>query len=332
MIRLFFILIFLSHISFAEEFFITVGGINGEKDGHKLEGQFGTIYKSSDLSDWQEVFKGGPVKDKFSHARNNLLRCMAYGDGTFVATGNPYCVLVSHDGSEWQEVSTPSGAMSIAYGNGIFLAPNASHFMISKNAKKWKYVRQPGKFKIWGKDGAGHVRKTIFGNGVFVMYGEQRVSVTKDGKSFLKNDIITDINHNKSVITFGNGKFLWINPETGHKISEDGLTWKTLVIDAETLKDQSSFLWTGEKFFVKAKEFIYSSENGMDWQKQKSSDRWFQLTTFGNDKLVNYAGWERGLAVSKDEGKNWTHKGKLQLRARKFYFFNGNEIIGHNGG
>lgn len=78
-------LLVIIQICSAEQFFITVGGINGEKDGHKLEGQFGMIYKSTDLKDWDEAFKAGPVKDGFSHSKNNMLRCMTYGNGVFIA-------------------------------------------------------------------------------------------------------------------------------------------------------------------------------------------------------------------------------------------------------
>ncbi|MCM8535434.1 MAG: hypothetical protein NE334_05815 [Lentisphaeraceae bacterium] len=326
------ILFFCLQFCSAEQFFITVGGINGEQDGHKLEGQFGTIYKSADLKNWQEVFKGGPVKDDFNHAKNNMLRCMTYGNGVFIATGNPKCVLRSTDGQFWQEVETPSGSMSVGYGNGIFLAANASSFMTSKDGLNWESTKQPGKFKVWGKDGAGHVRKTIFGNGVFILYGEQRISITKDGKTFLKNEIIQDKGHRKSVITFGNGRFIWLNPINGHKISEDGLTWKSLVIDESTAKQQTQLLWTGEKFFVKGDKFIYSSIDGESWEKKEANTQFFTLIAAGNNQLVNFAGWDSGLSTSDDEGVTWEKQGKLKLKARKFYFFNGKEIIGQNGG
>ena len=61
-------------------FFITVGGINGEKDGHKLEGQFGTIYKTKDLkmNSNRRIKKGkfcekGQTKDGLTAVINKLL-------------------------------------------------------------------------------------------------------------------------------------------------------------------------------------------------------------------------------------------------------------------
>ena len=71
--------------------------------------------------------------------------------------------------------------MSVEYGNGIFLAPNASQFMVSTDGLKWEIRKPKVDFPIWGKEGAGHIRKTVFGNGVFVCVGEQRIGVTKIG-------------------------------------------------------------------------------------------------------------------------------------------------------
>lgn len=322
----------LSLLADSKGFFITVGGINGEQDGHKLEGQFGTIYKTSDLSNWKESYKGGPVKKDFSHAKNNLLRCMAYGNSTFVAIGNPKCVIVSKDGKTWKEVETPHGAFNVAFGNGIFVAGTASNFMTSKDGETWETVRMDKSIPVWGKEGAGHIRKIVYGNGVFICYGEQRIGVTKDCKTFIDHKIITDQSHRASVITFGNGKFIWLNPVTGHKISSDGIKWTPLVINSEDQKEQKGILWTGDKFLVKAKDLIYSSTDGEAWESFKPSFKWCRLTASGNGKLVSFHGWDSTFFVSEDGGKNWGQKQKTDIKARQFYFFNGKEIIGLGGG
>ena len=99
-----------AHLRAADGFFLAIGGINGKADdGHKLEGQFGTIYRSPDGEKWTQVFKGGPVTEGFNHAKNNLLRCATYGNGRFVVTGNPKAVIVSEDGVKWRIVEAPSG-------------------------------------------------------------------------------------------------------------------------------------------------------------------------------------------------------------------------------
>ena len=313
-------------------FFITVGGINGEKDGHKLEGQFGTIYKTSDLQNWKEAFKGGPVKENFNHAKNNMLRCMAYGNGTFVAIGNPKCVVVSKDGENWKEVETPHGAMNVSFGNGRFLAGTASHLMTSTDGENWESVRIDKSIPVWGKTGASHIRKTVYGNGVFVVYGEQRYGVTKDCKTFVKHEILSDKSHRSSVITFGAGKFIWLNPINGHKISSDGIKWTHIEIDESTFKYQKSILWTGDEFIVKSSKFIYISKNGTDWEKIKPSFQYCRLTTAGNGKLLSFQGWDSTYFISEDRGKNWGPKQKTEIRARRVFYFNGKEIIGLGGG
>ena len=143
----------------AEGFFIAVGGINSEKNGHKIEAEFGTIYTSPDGENWTERFKGGPVKDGFSHARNNMWRCLTYGNGRFAATGNPKAALLSTDGRNWEVVAAPSGAFSVEFGNGIFLAPNAYSFMSSKDGRTWERSKLKPDFKVWG--GADHCRRCV---------------------------------------------------------------------------------------------------------------------------------------------------------------------------
>ena len=332
--KTFLILIFFTSAILAESsgFFITVGGINGEKDGHKLEGQFGTIYKTADLKNWKEVFKGGPIKEGFNHAQNNMLRCMAYGNGTFVAIGNPKCVIVSKDGENWKEVETPHGAFNVAFGNGKFLAGTASNLMTSVDGENWETVRMDKSIPVWGKTGASHIRKIVYGNGVFIVYGEQRFGVTKDCKTFIKHEVLTDKSHRSSVITFGSGKFIWLNPVNGHKISEDGINWTLLEVDESTLKDQKGILWTGEEFLVKSSKFIYKSKNGTDWEKITPSFQYCRLTTAGNGKLLSFHGWDSTFFYSEDGGTNWGTKQKTDIRARRVYFFNGKEIIGLGGG
>ena len=330
----FLIILFFSISLFAdtEGFFITVGGINGEQGGHKLEGQFGTIYKTKDFKNWDELFKGGPIKKDFSHAKNNLLRCMAYGNGTFVAIGNPKCVIISKDGQTWKEVETPHGAFNVAFGNGKFLAGTASNLMTSTDGEKWESVRMDKSIPVWGKTGASHIRKIVYGNGVFLVYGEQRIGVTKDCRTFLDHKIISDKSHRSSVVAFGAGKFIWLNPVNGHKVSTDGINWTPLVIEQETLKDQKSLLWTGEKFMVKSGKNIFTSTDGESWEKFQPSFQYCRLTTVGDNKTVSFHGWDSTFFISEDGGKTWGQKQKTDIKARQFYYFNGKEIIGLGGG
>lgn len=317
-----------------DDFFLAIGGINGEAaDGHKLEGQFGTVYTSGDGETWTQVFKGGPVKDDFNHARNNMLRCATYGKGRFVLTGNPHCVVVSDDGQKWGIVDAPHGSMSVEFGNGIFLAPTASNFMTSTDGLKWESVRQPGEFKVWGADGAGHIRKTVFGNGVFVCVGEQRQGVTKDGKTWLHHRVLSkDERPGRNTLLFGNGQFVWLC-ENGSKGSEDGIKWEA--IDFPNLPEKARIgdtgVFDGNNFvFNTGRDTIYRSKDGKSWTKTEFAGP-ARVATAGNGLLLGNNGWSKSFVYSKDDGKTWKQV-KANVPSRKVYFFDGKRIVGQSGG
>jgi hypothetical protein len=307
-------------------FFLTVGGINGEVDGQKAEAQFGAIYQTADLKKWAEVFKGGPVKEKFNHANNNGLRSMAYGNGTFVAIGNPKCVVISKDGSHWEEIETPTGGFAIAHGGGQFLAGLAYGLMTSKDGRVWTKTDLT---KTVPSEGAGHIRKIVAGNGVFLLYGEQRIGVTKDCQTFIDHKIIKEPSHRRSMIAFGAGKFVWLNRETGHRISSDGVNWTPLVFDEATLKEQRDLLWTGDRFLVRAGKILFSSKDGETWERTELPQA-RTLSTFGNGKLVSYGAWNSNYLTSSDMGKTWSdlQKPDISVHSNCLYFFSGKEIIG----
>ena len=328
-------------VSAADGFFITVGGINTEKNGKKIEAEFGTIYTSPDGETWTERFKGGPVKDKFSHANNNMWRCLTYGNGRFVATGNPKAVLTSTDGKDWEVVKAPSGAFSVEFGNGIFLAPNAYNFIISKDGVNWERSKLKPDFKIWGAEGAGHIRKIVFGNGVFVCIGEKRIGVTKDGQSWSHHRIISknDLPGRGNLMLFGNGRFVWLTENYGVRSSTDGITWKPA--DLPDLSDKAKFgssgVFDGKQFLVSGaiyqdkNKVIYRSEDGLSWTKQTENAGSTTIHTAGNGLLLQNNGWSKSFRISKDEGKTWKTI-KAGVAARKVYFFDGLRILGQSGG
>lgn len=315
-------------------FFLAIGGINGEADdGHKLEGQFGTVYISDNGRDWKQVFKGGPVKEGFNHANNNMLRCATYGKGMFVLTGNPKAVVVSENGKDWKVAEAPHGSMSVEFGNGQFLAPTASNFMTSKDGMTWTSTRQPGDFKVWGADGAGHIRKTVFGNGVFVCVGEQRQGVTKDGTSWLHHRVLpADERPGRNTLLFGNGSFVWLCAN-GSKVSEDGIKWKKISFPdlPENSKIGDTGVFDGSHFvFNTGKDAFYRSTDGIHWKLSRSNGS-ARVNTAGNGLLLGNSGWSKSFVVSDDNGESW-EKINANVPSRKVYFFNGKKIIGQSGG
>lgn len=334
-------LVLEANISAAEGFFLTVGGLNTETDGKKIESEFGTIHTSPDGENWTEAFKGGPVKDGFNHANNNMLRCMTYGNGRFVATGNAKAVVTSTDGKEWEIAKAPSGAFSVEFGNGIFLAPNAYSFMISKDGVTWEKSDLKPTFKVWGGDGAGHIRKIVFGNGVFVCIGEQRIGVTTDGQSWRHHKILPKDERpgRGNLLLFGNGRFVWLTEKLGVRSSKDGITWEPVEIPdlAENAKFGSSGVFDGEQFLASGSTYkdknkiIYRSKDGVTWEKAVEGAHSTTFSAAGNGVLMHNNGWNKSFVISKDDGKTWKQI-KAGVPSRRVYFFDGKRIIGQNGG
>ncbi len=326
---------------FAEDgFFVAIGGVNEKAaDGHVLEGRYGVIHTSPDGETWTKVFEGGPVTEGFNHANNNMLRCLTYGHGRFVATGNPKAVVVSKDGKTWKVVEAPNGSMSVEFGNGLFLAPNASHFTTSEDGLEWTRVRQPGDFKVWGPEGAGHVRKTVFGNGVFVCMGEQRRGVTKDGRTWLHHEVLApDERPGRFNLVFGNGRFVLLTEKLGAWSSADGIAWTAIAFpgSADREKHGTSVVFDGERFTAapsadRDDRTLYVSTDGVDWKPSVAEAGSTRFSTVGNGRLLDNQGWSKSFAYSKDDGRTWKPV-KADVPSRKVYFFDGKRIVGQSGG
>ncbi|MEM7390704.1 MAG: hypothetical protein AAF492_00030 [Verrucomicrobiota bacterium] len=322
-----------------EGFFLTVGGIDTEgPDGHRIEAEFGTICRSVDGEKWREAFKGGPVKDGFNHAKNNMLRCMTYGHGRFVATGNPKAIVTSTDGLTWTVVEAPGGGMSVEFGNGIFLAPNAYSFMRSTDGLIWDKSPLKPDFKVWGREGAGHVRKTVFGNGVFVCVGEQRLGVTKDGLSWVHHEILSDDKRpGRNVLLFGNGRFVWLTEKQGVRTSTDGIEWLPVDFPEVTGKHGENGVFDGHYFWTSAatwkdpKKAVYRSNDGVNWELAAESSGTPAIRTAGNGLLLANIGHAKSFKFSSDGGKSWK-EANVGIGSRKVYFFDGKRMVGQSGG
>jgi len=322
-----------------EDVFLATGGIRGES----REMETGVISASVDGREWERVFEGGKVEEKFTHGRDNMVRALTYGDGKFVAAGNQGIgVMVSEDGREWRYVNEAvgkgPGGFCIAYSEGRFLIPTASSFHISSDGETWESHGMSGQLQerhgvgAWGKEGAGHVRKVVGQNGVFVFAGERRFGSTADGKTFLHHEILPPgEKHGAYFLLAGAGRFIHLSEE-GHRTSTDGVTWEPLVIgsdEPEVLKAQTQGVWTGEEFVVRGKGAVHRSKDGLEWESVEVEDGSPTITTAGNGILFGKV--FKGFVLSQDGGRTWT-KIEPGAPARQVYFFDGERIIGAGGG
>ncbi len=309
--------------------FLTVGCTSGkDAHGHVIEGQFGTIYYSKDGQTWENVFRGGVVKEKFDHSNCNALRCLTYGNGVFIVAGNRQNLYRSTDGRAWQLVPIEDAGFSVAYGNGQFVIPFAAWFRVSPDGLHWtKNLMQP-ELPVWGKGGTGHIRKIVFGNGTFVCVGETFLGATKDCRHWDHHEIFPESLGQQS-LAFGAGRFVWLREKAPHLTSTDGLHWTPLAIPADRGPTWNG-LWAGNEFLVGGKDCYLRSADGVAWTASPMPRYTSAPTTVGNSLFV--AGrWPSGFSVSRDGGRTWRTAGE-GITVSKVYFFNGKEIIGPNGG
>jgi len=318
--------------------FIAVGGIRGDSG----EIETGIIHTSENLEEWSPTFEGGKVTSDFTHGNDNLIRGLTYENGTFFAVGNKGIgVLISEDAKSWQPVveePTGPGGFCIASTEGKILVPTANQLHFSTDGETWESTNQHPELQerhgvgAWGSDGAGHVRKVVGENGIFVFAGERRFGSTADGKTFLFHEILPPGEKQGAYyLLAGNGRFLYLN-EKGHRTSTDGVNWEPLVIDSEdpeVVKEQTSGVWTGEAFYVEGDGAVYRSEDGLDWEKIAVEKGSPGIHTAGNGMLVGKA--HRAWQISTDGGQTWQLQ-KHEVPARQIFFFDGESVIGSGGG
>jgi len=321
-----------------KDVFVATGGIRGES----REIETGTISISEGAREWERVFSGGKVEDHFTHGNDNMIRALTYGEGRFVAAGNKGIgVMVSENGRDWrfarEELGGPGG-FCIAFTDGKFLIPTANSFHVSDDGESWESTNMSPQLQerhqvgAWGSDGAGHVRKVVGVNGVFVFAGERRFGSTADGKTFLHHEILPAGEKQRNYFLLaGAGRFLYLH-ENGHRTSTDGVNWEPLVIesdDPEVVKEQVGGVWTGSEFVVPGAKAIYRSSDGLEWEKTPVESGPPSIITAGNGMLVGKI-WQ-AFRVSLDEGRTWTDI-KQEVPCRQIYFFDGERIIGAGGG
>ena len=319
---------------------IATGGSRGDSG----EIETGVISISKDGKQWKRVFEGGKVQGHFTHGNDNMVRALTYGDGKFVAAGNKGIgVMLSGGGETWRfvepEPGEGPGGFCIAHTDGKFLIPTASHFHLSTDGENWESVSMSGALKekhgvgAWGSDGAGHVRKVVGQNGVFVFAGERRFGSTPDGRTFLHHEILAPgEKRGDYYLLAGNGRFLFLQ-ETGHQRSTDGVHWEPLVIDSadpEIVKAQTSGVWTGSEFVVTGKDAVYRSSDGVAWKKIEIQSGSADITTAGNGILFGNV-W-KAFRISTDGGQTWNQIKQEAVPARQVYFFDGEQLIGAGGG
>jgi hypothetical protein len=219
----------------------------------------------------------GPGWTETSIPNAESLRCMAYGNGLFVAGGirrsttYPCAVWSDDDGVTWNESSTTFGNesgygfynWSMAYGNGIWIAGmNAIAGWKSTTGKTWSKVTQP------------HVITRIAYGGVsnFVAatsYTGTSCYTTSDGSSYTARTLPSS---GVWGVVGSNGSGTFVIARTDSNAStavstDDGVTWNAggnLPFNTCATIAYGNGTWVAVPFFTDTK-VAYSTDDGASW-------------------------------------------------------------------
>lgn len=266
------------------------------------------------------------------HVQNNDLSGMAYGNGTFVATGAYGTILTSKDGISWTVKKLSYGSISgVTFGEGIFVGVGEGIFT-SPDGSNWKEstVAPPVDFSIRGPvdnpDGLNFpgpkshsvygsgLGSVAYGNGTFVAGGiGGTILSSEDG--FLWTYRHSNVSQSIDDIAYGNGVFIAIvSSQKAVLSSPDGITWTQQWIPEVGGKRAITY---GNNSFVAVGVYdcdisgcyagIMTSTDGVAWTARDLGIQGdLRGVTFGDNTYV--AVGRPGIIVTSHDGINWTHQ------------------------
>lgn len=246
---------------------IAAAGVEPTKEVFVAVGYGGRRLVSHDAQQWKVAAQW---EENGGDNSNNLLsvvfakdRFVAVGGGGGGKTGKGH-ILVSDDGSTWRETHTmPNRVHPIMHGDGRFVAGGVNRKLLwSDDGETWHEGAQVEYNR------ATHFRHGAFGNGLFVMVGNNGgnstpywCATTNDGEAITSE--VTDLPAVRG-LAFGGERFVIVGEDGVLQSSADGQKWEDHRIDSE--HDLTWVVWDGKQFLAGGHPQAYVSADGRDWK------------------------------------------------------------------
>ena len=221
-----------------------------------------------------------------------------WAEGQYVAVGHACLNAVSTDGLNWTWGDRDDGdlMLSLAYGEGLYVAGGTNCVYVSKNGLDWtKYRLDTGAFYL----GVAH------GNGKFIAVGgSQCIARSKDGRTWNKQQL----NPKKwfSGIAFGNGRFVAVGGDSIFT-SKDGITWKKRKSGVDWEIELVSIAYGHAGFVALGYGAVLGSSDGKKWSQiaylQLPEGPTVEYLTYANGMYVGVGG---GIIITSPDGVEWT--------------------------
>jgi hypothetical protein len=229
---------------------------------------------------------------------NSYLTGVAYGNGVFVACQGNTAIYSLDNGHSWTSTtSSASNTYRVVFGNNTFVMIGGVQYYSIDNGLTWSSVTSPL---------SGDWRGITFGNGVFVMTGQDvQAYSTDNGRSWTA--VTSPLSGQWYSAAFGNGVFVMVSQNSQAYSTDNGQTWNLVAVPL-------SGIWNGVAFgngvFVMVASVgkqAYSTDNGLTWNLVASplSGNW-RGVTFGNGVAVMVGESGYYQAYSTDNGLTWT--------------------------
>ncbi len=225
---------------------------------------------------------------------------IAYGNGTFVATGGGD-ISISSDGISWTTATAPAGfdnPADVIFANGQFLAVSLDgtvRVASSPDGINWT-ARTAAEPNSWAM--------LAYGNGLYLSVawdGTNRVMTSPDGINWTAHSAPNEDWRN---ISYGNGRFV-VNGVGQSMTSTDGITWTHYTGNNS---GWGKSIFADGRFISTANGYTSSSVNGSTWTPSPTPDgEWYGIEYVPGHNLfvsVGYSGDER--VMTSTDGINWT--------------------------
>ena len=273
-------------MAYGDGLFVAVGGQQGE---------WGSIYTSTDAVTWTKQ------EEKFLA---HLSRVIFTGT-KFAAIGGDGMIVESDDGLNWTEVSvrlTKRGLNSIAYGNGLLIAPMTYYsehalYLSADGGVSWTTLP--------ALPGDAPVNRIKFMDGLFYAFCGPTIYTSPDGynwTTFYSSTVPYPYSYFYDLI-HSNNLYVLVGTRPGLLTSTDGLTW----IERWTGYSLMSVTFGNNSFVaVGASGRVISSEDGLTWSDANIyvwPNDYFVSVAYGNNQFVAVGHY--GSIYSSSDGEKW---------------------------
>jgi hypothetical protein len=262
--------------------------------GRNSENGMARIAVSTDAQDWT-------VRELPGHERA-WLQGIAYDNGQFVAVGDQGLILLSTDGSSWDDGPgpVPETLRGAAWGDHgwVVVGDGGVAYALGLSLDVPMLDR--------------HLHGAVYAAGRYVVVGEGgTIGVSADGQDWAQP--LTRSGKALLGVTQGNGQYVAVGVQGTVVTSADATAWTAQVSGSEAWLSAVAF-GVGQYVAVGSEGVILGSTDGVTWEPRSSgTTNWLQAVAYGAGRFV--AVGERSLLSSVD-GVTWrAHPGLRDLNA-----------------